>query len=107
MADSSASSSGSYSDLDMREIMEFQVEVMKTFKVVELDELLSAKGKKVKGRKEHKAMEVAWCYTKETIAEWRRNRQITEPPALMLNRGKRTSEPTSSNQPTLDKFFRR
>ena len=103
MADSSApSSGGSYSDLDMREIMEWQVEVMKTFKVVELDELLSAKGKNVKGRKEQKAMEVAWLYTRDEISQWRRERQSTEPPALLVNRQKRTSD-----QGTLDKFFRR
>ena len=70
------------------------MEVTKTFKVAELDELLRAKGKTVKGMKAQKAMEVAWCYTKEEIATWRRQRQTTEPPALMLNRG--------SRQPTLD-----
>ena len=103
MADSSApSSSGSYSDLDMREIMEWQVEVMKTFKVGELDELLSAKAKNVKGRKEQKAMEVAWLYTRDEISQWRRERQSTEPPALLVNRQKRTSD-----QGTLDKFFRK
>ena len=103
MADSAApSSSGSYSDLDMREIMEWQVFVMKTFKVGELDELLSAKSKNVKGRKEQKAMEVAWLYTRDEISQWRRERQGTEPPALLVNRQKRTSD-----QGTLDKFFRR
>ena len=94
---SAPSSSGSYSDVDMRDMAEWQVEVTKTFKVSELDELLRAKGKSAKGLKEEKAMEVAWCYTKEEIAEWRRQRQVTEPPALMVNR--------SSRQPTLDDFF--
>ena len=102
MADSAApSSSGSYSDLDMREIMEWQVFVMKTFKVGELDELLSAKSKNVKGRKEQKAMEVAWLYTRDEISQWRRERQGTEPPALLVNRQR------TSDQGTLDKFFRR
>ena len=81
----------------MRDMAEWQVEVTKTLKVAELDELLRAKGKKVKGMKAQKAMEVAWCYTKEEIAEWRRERQVTEPPAMMRNR--------SSRQQTLDDFF--
>ena len=83
----------------MRDIMEWQVEVMKTFRVSELDELLRAKGKKVKDMGVQKAMEVAWVYTKEEIAEWRRQRKTTEPPALMVNR--------ASRQPTLDDFFPR
>ena len=67
------------------------------FKVAELDELLSAKGKSVKGRKEQKAMEVAWCYTKEEIATWRRQRQDLEPPALLVN----------NRAKTLDEFFKK
>ena len=66
------------------------------FKVAELDELLHKKGKFVKGRKEQKAMEVAWCYTKEEIATWRRQRQDVEPPALLVNRAT-----------TLDEFFKK
>ena len=38
--------------------------------------------------KAQKAMEVAWCYTKEAFAAWRRQRP-TEPPALMVNRDSR------------------
>ena len=83
--------------MDVRDIVEWQVEVTKTFKVSELDELLSAKNRSVKGMKAQKAMEVAWCYTKEEIAAWRRQRNTTEPPALMVNRG--------SRQPTLHDFF--
>ena len=60
---------------------------------------MCVKGKTVKGMKAQKAMEVAWCYTKEEIAEWRRERKLTDPPALMVNRG--------SRQPTLDDFFSR
>ena len=85
--------------MDLREIMQWQVEVMKTFKVAELDELLSAKSKSVKGRKEQKAMEVAWCYTKEEIATWRRQRQAIEPPALLVNRDNRAK--------TLDEFLKK
>ena len=67
------------------------------FEVSELDELLHKKGKIVKGRKEQKAMEVAWCYTKEEIATWRRQRRTTEPPAMMVNRSAKT----------LDHFFKK
>ena len=83
--------------MDLRDILQWQVEVMKTFKVAELDELLNAKGKSVKGRKEQKAMEVSWCHTKEEIAIWRRQRQALEPPALLVNRDNRAR--------TLDEFF--
>ena len=103
MADSSsASSSGSYTDVDMREIMEWQVEVMKSFNVKELDELLNLKGKSVKGLKAQKAMEVSWCYTKEEIKEWRRNTRQTDmtSPALLVKRQR-------TDQTTLDKFFRK
>ena len=107
MADSSSapSSSGSYTDADMRDLAEWQMEVMKSFNVQELDELLREKGKSVKGHKPQKAMEVAWCYTKEEIAEWRRNRQTTEPPAVMVKRG--SQKRTMSGQGTLDDFMRR
>ena len=94
---SAPSSSGSYSDVDMRDMAEWQVEVTKTLTVAELDELLALKSKKVKGMKAQKAMEVAWCYTKEEIAEWRRERKTIEPAALMRNR--------DSRQPTLDDFY--
>ena len=95
----SASSNASYSDVDMRDMAEWQVEVTKTFKVSGLDELLRAKGKKVKGMKAQKAMEVAWCYTKEEIAEWHRQRKRIEPAALMVNR--------DSRKRTLDEFLTR
>ena len=85
--------------MDLRDILQWQVEVTKTFKVAALDELLNAKGKSVKGRKEQKAMEVAWCYTKEEIATWRRQRQDLEPPALLVNRDNRAK--------TLDEFFKK
>ena len=97
---SAPSSSASYSD--MRDLAEWQAEVTKTFKVSELDELLRAKSKSVKGMKAHKAMEVAWCYTKEEIATWRRQRQTTEPPALMVNRDNR-----DRSKRTLCEFFKK
>ena len=60
----------SYSDADVRAQSVWQAEVNK-MKVAQLDELLSAKGVEPKGTKPEQAMEVAWRYTKDEIADWR------------------------------------
>ena len=90
------SSANSYSDADVRAQSVWQAEVNK-LKVAQLDELLNAKGVKPKGVKAEKAMEVAWRYTKEEIAEWRAKQEKLTPPALL-------STPRRS-QPTLKDFF--
>ena len=64
----------------------------------EVHELLNAKDIKPKGVKAEKAMEVAWCYTKEEITEWRALQETLTPPALL-------STPRHS-QPTLDTYFK-
>ena len=99
MSDSSTpvSSAASYSDADVRAQSVWQVEVNR-FKVAQLDELLRAKGVKPKGVKAEKAMEVAWRYTKEEIAEWRAQQEALTPPALL-------STPRPS-QPTLNNYFK-
>ena len=89
-------SAGSYTDADVRAQSVWQAEVNK-MKVAQLDELLSAKGVKPRGVKAEKAMEVAWRYTKEEIAEWRAKQEELTPPALL-------STPRRS-QPTLKDFF--
>ena len=89
------SSAISYSDADVRAQSVWQAEVNK-LKVAQLDELLNAKGVKPRGVKVEKAMEVAWRYTKEEIAEWRAKQEELTPPAL-LN--------ASPRQPTLHTFF--
>ena len=89
-------SAGSYSDADVRAQSVWQAEVTK-LKVAQLDELLNAKGVKPKGIKAEKAMEVAWRYTKEEIAEWRAQQEALTPPALLS-----TPRPPSK---TLDDFF--
>ena len=76
--------------------MVWQAEVNK-LKVAQLDELLNAKGVKPRGVKAEKAMEVAWRYTKEEIAEWHAKQEELTPPALL-------STPRPS-QPTLYDFF--
>ena len=90
------SSAASYSDADVRAQSEWQVEVNK-LKVAQLDELLRAKGVTPKGLKAEKAMEVAWRYTKEQIAEWRAKQQTLTPPALLS-----TPRPPSK---TLEDYF--
>ena len=90
------SSAASYSDADVRALSEWQVEVNK-LKVAQLDELLSKKGVKPRGVKAEKAMEVAWRYTKEEIAEWSAQQETLTPPALL-----NTPRPPSK---TLDNYF--
>ena len=95
---SSSGSNASYSDIDMREFAEWQVELSK-LKVAQLDELLGKKGFAVKGIKAEKVMQNAWNYTREEIAAWRReSRPTAGPPAMMAKRDRR--------QPTIDEFFK-
>ena len=91
------SSAASYSDADVRAQSVWQAEVNK-LKVAQLDELLHAKGVKPRSVKAEKAMEVAWRYTKEEIAEWRAKQEELTPPALL-------STPRRS-QPTLETYFK-
>ena len=91
------SSAISYSDADVRAQSVWQAEVNK-MKVAQLDELLRAKGVKPRGVTAEKAMEVAWRYTKEEIADWRAQQEELTPPALL-------STPRSS-QPTLENYFK-
>ena len=90
------SSANSYSDADVRAQSVWQAEVNK-MKVAQLDELLRAKGVKPKRVKSEKAMEVAWRYTKEEIAEWSAQQETLTPPALL-----NTPRPPSK---TLDNYF--
>ena len=90
-------SAGSYTDADVRAQSVWQAEVNK-LKVAQLDELLNAKCVKPKGIKAEKAMEVAWRYTKDEIAEWRAKQQEVLPPPALLSTPRRS-------QPTLTDFF--
>ena len=91
------SSANSYSDADVRAQSVWQAEVHK-LKVAQLDELLNAKGVKPKEIKAEKAMEVAWRYTKDEIADWRAKQQEVLPPPAILSTPRRS-------QPTLTDFF--
>ena len=75
-------SANSYSDADVRAQSVWQAEANK-LKGAQLDELLRRKGVKPRGVKAEKAMEVAWRYTKEEIAEWRAQQETLTPPALL------------------------
>ena len=90
-------SAGSYSDAQVREQSVWQAEVNK-MKVAQLDELLNAKDVKPKGTKPEKAMEVAWRYTKDEIADWRAKQQEALPPPALLS----TPRPPSK---TLEDYF--
>ena len=90
------SSANSYSDADVRAQSVWQAEINK-MKVAQLDELLSKQGVMPRGVKAEKAMEVAWRYTKEQIAEWRAKQQTLTPPALLS-----TPRPPSK---TLEDYF--
>ena len=90
-------SAGSYTDADVRAQSVWQAEVNR-LKVAQLDELLSRKGVKPRGVKAEKAVEVAWRYTKEEIADWRAQQEELTPPALL-------NAPRLS-QPTLDNYFK-
>ena len=91
------SSTASYSDADVRAQSVWQAEVNK-LKVAQLDELLNSKDVKPKGIKAEKAMEVAWRYTKEEIADWRAKQQEVFPPPALLS----TPRPPAK---TLEDYF--
>ena len=90
------SSAAAYSDADVRAQSVWQAEANR-LRVSQLDELLRRKGVKPRGVKAEKAMEVAWRYTKEEIAEWRAQQETLTPPALLS-----TPRPPSK---TLEDFF--
>ncbi len=72
--------------------------VMKSFNVAQLGEMLRAKGKPVKGRKEDKAQQVAWTYTVEEIDQWVQKENPLTRPAIM-------DSVREAGQTSLDNFF--
>ncbi len=83
------SSNRSHSDQDVSAYMHEQTEhycdIMKSFKVADLDALLAAKGKPSRGTKADKAMAAAWCYTPAEIREAKRARRMAGLPAIISN----------------------
>lgn len=81
------SSNRSYSDMEVSQLMndgqKHFKKVLQTFKVAQLDQLLKAKGNTCKGRKEDKAMQVAWTYTPQEIEAWQAAQNPITLPAIM------------------------
>ena len=83
---SDVSSTGSYTIADLHEQTRWQAEMTK-FRVSQLDELLQNKDITPKGLKAEKAEMVAWHYTRDEIAEWRKKQEKERPaPAILANR---------------------
>ena len=51
-------------------------DIMKSFKVADLNAMFAAKGKVGKGTKADKALDVSWCYTPEEIKEYKNNSRL-------------------------------
>ena len=68
---SPSSSNRSHSDQEVAAIVrnasDHFCDIMKSFKVADLNAMLAQKGKAAKGTKADKAMDVSWCYTPEEI----------------------------------------
>ena len=68
---SPSSSNRSHSDAEVAAIVRNAsghfCDIMKSFKVAQLDTMLAVKGKACRGTKADKALDVSWCYTPEEI----------------------------------------
>ena len=84
---SSPSSSNSHSDQEVAAIVrnasDHYCDIMKSFKVADLNAMLAQKGKAAKGTKADKAMDVSWCYTPEEIKEYKSQSRLEGVPAIM------------------------
>ena len=82
----------------MRDSSEHYCNIMKSFKVAQLDTLLLAKGKAGTGQKADKARDVAWLYTEAEIREHKKNQRMAGLPAIM-------TQGREPGQTSLDDFF--
>ncbi len=84
---SSPASSRSHTDQEVAVIVRYAsghfCDIMKSFKVADLNVMLAEKGKVVKGTKADKALDVSWCYTPEEIKEYKRQSRLEGMPAIM------------------------
>ena len=98
---SPSSSNRSHSDAEVSAIVsnagDHFCDIMKSFKVTNLDALLAAKGKAAKGTKADKAFDVSWCYTREEIYEYKSKSRLQGMPAIL----------NSPGQPAITTFFAR
>ena len=75
-------------------------DIMKSFKVADLNTMLAAKEKVAKGTKADKAVDVSWCYTPEEIKEYKSKSRLQGMPAILNSQ----REP---GQPAITAFFAR
>ena len=101
---SPSSSNRSHSDQEVAAIVrnasDHFCDIMKSFKVADLNALLAAKGKVAKGTKADKAMDVSWCYTPEEIKGHKSQSRLQGMPAILNSE----REP---GQPAITTFFAR
>ena len=101
---SPSSSNRSHSDAEVSAIVRDAsghfCDIMKSFKVAELNAMLAAKGKVAKGTKADKAMDVSWCYTPEEIKGHKSQSRLQGMPAILNSE----REP---GQPAITTFFAR
>ena len=58
-------------------------DIMKSFKVTDLNAMPAAKGKAGRGTKADTAMGVSWCYTPEEIKEYKSQSRLQGMPAIL------------------------
>ena len=99
---SSPPSSNSHSDAEVAAIVRNAsghfCDIMKSFKVAQLDTMLAVKGRAGRGTKADKALDVSWCYTPEEIKEYKSQSRLQGMPAIL------NSEP---GQASITTFFAR
>ena len=101
---SPSSSNRSHSDQEVAAIVrnasDHYCDIMKSFKVADLNAMLAVKGRAGRGTKADKAMDVSWCYTPEEIKEFKSKSRLQGMPAIL------TSE-REPGQSTITTFFAR
>ena len=84
---STPSSNRSYSDQEVSQYMlahtDHFTDILKSFKVADLDKLLIAKGKTPRGVKADKVQQVSWCYTPEEMQQEKRRLHAAGLPAVL------------------------
>ena len=69
----------------MRDAGNHFCDIMKSFKVADLNAMLAAKGKVGKVTKADLTLDVSWCYTPEEVMEFNNNRRLPGLPAILTN----------------------
>ena len=84
---STPSSNRSYSDQEVSQYMlahtDHYTDILKSFKVADLDRLLIAKNKRPRGVKADKVQQVSWCYTPAEIQDAKRQLRAEGLPAIL------------------------